>query len=86
MFRLLANLSPDRAFDQVLHFARPLVDLREHEALKERIHIFNLDSTCHTRRQLITVAKELFPRSISAPISKCQLFDNLQLGLVFGNL
>jgi hypothetical protein len=59
VFRLLASLSPNGAFDQVLHLARLLVDLGKHEALEERVHSFDLDTPCHARGQLVAITKEL---------------------------
>lgn len=43
----------------MLQLARLLIDLTKHEALEESVCAVNLDSACHTCRELIAVAQKL---------------------------
>jgi hypothetical protein len=47
--------------DQVLHLARLLVHLGEHETVKLGLHALHLKSARHTRGQLVTITQEGVP-------------------------
>lgn len=58
MFRSPTHEPPDGSFNQPLHLPALFVDLAKHKTLELDINRVNLDSTCHTCCQLISVTEK----------------------------